>query len=237
MSDISYAFAQCRYGRVIPDLVPATSAAVAATLSTRTRLIRLVVSWLLVGVGVPLLLRSALGVSPFDVLNTGVGHQTGWSLGTAFIVDSIVLFTTGWLLGGGLGPACVPGTVVIGVMVNLALRVLPEQHAMAVRIPLLLAGLVIIAVAISLVVTTELGPGPTEVLMLGLIKRGLGIVPARWISDGFPVLLGIALGGSIGVGTVVFVLTMGPMVKFGLRRLHYEPSASQPALDLPLIGP
>ena len=201
----------------------------------RVRITRLVVSWVLVGIGVPLLLRAELGVSPFDVLNTGVGNVTGWSLGTAFIVDSIVLFAAGRLLGGRLGPACVPGTVVIGLMVNAVLGAIPEEHALVWRVAMLAAGLVIIAVAISLVVTTELGPGPTEVLMLGLVHRGMGIVPAR-LSDGLPVVVGAVLGGSIGVGTVAFVLTMGPMVKLGLRLLGYQPS-TRTTLDLPIVGP
>jgi uncharacterized membrane protein YczE len=220
------------YGRrIAADLTISSS-----VLTARVRIARLVVSWLLVGVGVPLLLRAELGVSPFDVLNTGVSHVTGWSLGTSFIVDSILLFVTGRLLGGRLGPACVPGTVVIGLMVNVGLDAIAVQHALVPRIAMLVAGLVIIAVAISLVVTTELGPGPTEVLMLGLVHRGMGIVPARWISDGLPVVLGAALGGSIGVGTVLFVVTMGPMVKAGLRVLRYQPS-TRTTLDLPIVGP
>ena len=108
-------------------------------------------------------------------------------------------------------------------MVNLVLRAVPERDALALRVPFLLGGILIIAVAICLVVTTELGAGPTEVMMLGLVNRGLGVVPARWISDGTPLVVGAALGGSIGVGTVVFALGMGPMVKFGLRRLGYTP--------------
>ena len=72
-----------------------------------------------------------------------------------------------------------------------------------------------LAVAICLVVTTELGAGPTEVVMLGLINRGMGIVPARWISDGTPLVVGTLLGGAIGPGTLFFALSMGPMVKFG----------------------
>ena len=181
------------------------------------------VSWAAVGVGVSMLIRAQLGVSPFDVLNTGVSHVTGWSLGAAFVVNSVALFALGWALGGKLGPACLPGSVAIGVLVNLGLRVLGEQHRLAIRIPLLVGGLVIIAIAISLVVSTELGPGPTEVVMLGLIARGMPIVPARWICDGLPVLVGIALGGSFGVGTIVFVVVMGPMVKYGLRWLGFTP--------------
>ena len=162
-------------------------------LSTPVRLVRLVVSWALVGIGVPLLIRAELGVAPFDVLNTGLSETTGWSLGLAFVVNSVIFFTTGAILGARLGPACVGGTLVI-------------------------------AVAICLVVTTEFGPGPTETVMLGLIHRGMGTVPARWIADGVPLAVGAALGGQIGVGTVVFLAAMGPLVKFGLRTLGYQPT-------------
>jgi uncharacterized membrane protein YczE len=60
--------------------------------------------------------------------------------------------------------------------------------------------------------------------MLGLVNRGLGVVPARWISDGTPLAAGALLGGSVGVGTLAFAVGMGPMVKFGLRRLGYQPA-------------
>lgn len=192
------------------------------------RLVRLAVSWALVGIGVPLLIRAELGVAPFDVLNTGVSQTTGWSLGLAFIIDSVVFFGTGALLGAKLGPACVGGTLVIGILVNLSLSILPEFEALVPRVGLMVAGILIIAVAICLVVSTEFGPGPTETVMLGLIHRGLGIVPARWIADGVPLVVGAALGGQIGVGTVMFLVAMGPLVKFGLRRIGYEASRSRP---------
>lgn len=81
----------------------------------------------------------------------------------------------------------------------------------------------LISIAVSLVITAELGVGPTEAIMLGLMQRGVSIVPARLVSDGVPLVVGALLGGALGVGTVVFTLAMGPLVKFGLRRLAYEP--------------
>lgn len=202
----------------------------------RARVIYLVVSWLLVGLGVPMLIRAHLGVSPFDVLNTGVANLFDWELGTAFVVDSVVLYLIGVLLGGRIGPACVPGSVVIGVAVNAVLGMMPEPQTLAVRIPLLVGGLVVIAAAIALAVVSDLGPGPTEVFMLGLMHRGMGVVPARWVSDGLPVLVGAVVGGALGVGTLLFVLTMGPMVKFGLQRLGYRQQL-RPTFDLPVVGP
>ncbi|MDO8389592.1 MAG: hypothetical protein Q7V57_03810 [Actinomycetota bacterium] len=193
-----------------------------------TRLNRLFVSWVGVGIGVPLLVRAELGVAPFDVLNTGLNHRTGWSFGLCFIVMSALFFGTGYLLGAKLGWACLGGTLTIGLLVNRVLTLVPEQRALVPRSAYLLAGILIIAAAICLVVSTDLGPGPTEVVMLGLINRGMGVIPARWISDGTPLVVGAAMGGSIGVGTVAFAFGMGPMVKFGLRRLGYRPHVAAP---------
>ena len=149
--------------------------------------------------------------------------STAWSLGICFIVTSAVFFGTGYLLGAKLGWACLGGTLTIGALVNRVLAVLPDQQRLLARGGYLVVGTLIIAVAICLVVSTNLGPGPTEVVMLGLVNRGLGVAPARWISDGVPLVVGAALGGSVGVGTVAFAFGMGPMVKFGLRRLGYHP--------------
>lgn len=192
-------------------------------LSTPSRLTRLFASWAAVGVGIPMILRAELGASPFDVLNTGLSEWAGWSFGVCFIVNSIVFFGVGRAMGARLGWACIAGTLVIGPLVNLVLDLIPEQELLASRIPLFVGGLLVIAVAICLVIPTELGPGPTEVLMLGLVARGMDVVPARWISDGLPVAIGAIAGGAFGVGTFVWVLVMAPMVKFGLRRLHYTP--------------
>ncbi|CAN5430913.1 hypothetical protein BH10ACT2_BH10ACT2_07490 [soil metagenome] len=194
----------------------------------RTRLLRLFGSWLMVAIGVPMLIRAELGVAPFDVFNTGVNHTTGWSLGVCFIVDAMLFFCIGSILGVRPGWGSIVGTIVIGPLVNVVLTLIPEQHRMLPRLGWFVGGTLVLAVAICLVVSTELGAGPTEVVMLGLIHRGMDIVPARWISDGTPFVVGTLLGGSFGPGTLAFALGMGPMVKLGLRRLHYQPRRHVP---------
>ena len=188
----------------------------------RSRILRLFASWILVAVGVPMLIRAELGVAPFDVFNTGMSHATGWSFGVGFIVNAMIYYAIGTLLGVRPGWGSVVGTIAIGPMVNIVLGIIPQQYAMAPRLGLLIGGTLIVAVAICLVITTELGAGPTEFVMLGLIRRGMSLVPARWIADGTPLVIGTLLGGAIGPGTLLFALSMGPMVKFGLRRLKYE---------------
>jgi uncharacterized membrane protein YczE len=199
-----------------------------STLRWPVRLGRLVASWVLVAVGVPLLVRAELGVAPFDVLNLGVGHVTGLAFGWCFVVTSLTFFALGTVMGAPPGPASWVGTVAIGPMINLSLSLLPHTVRLVPRAAMAAGGVLVIATAISLVVSTDLGAGPTEVVMLGLVRRGMPIVPARWISDGGPILIGLALGGRVGVGTVVFLVAMGPLVRAGLGRLHWHPTTTRP---------
>jgi len=195
-------------------------------LSWRVRVARVVVSWVGVAVGVALLLRSELGVAPFDVFNSGVATTMDWSFGTCFTVDAMGMYLLGFLLGAPPGPASVVGNFAIGPMIDVVLDQIPEQDALAVRVPFLIAGLLVLAVAICLVISTDLGAGPTEVVMLGLVRHGVPVVPARWLSDGIPMLVGVALGGALGIGTIAFLLLMAPMVQHGLRRLGYVPRSA-----------
>lgn len=198
-------------------------------LSWRVRVGRVLVSWVLIAIGVPLLLRSSLGVAPFDVFNSGVAETTGWSFGTCFVVDALGMFVLGALLGAPPGPASVGGNFAIGPMIDVVLRILPEDQPLPVRIGFLVGGLLVVALGICLVISTDLGAGPTEVVMLGLVRHRVGVVPARWLSDGIPMLVGIVLGGALGIGTLAFLVLMGPMVQFGLRRLGYQPRTARVA--------
>jgi uncharacterized membrane protein YczE len=189
----------------------------------RTRLAQLAVSWVLVSLGVAMLVRAELGVAPFDVLNSGLSDRSGLSFGACFVLNGLVFFTVGRLLGGRLGWASIAGSLCIGPMINVVLAVLAQQQLLVVRAPMLAVGIVIIGIGICLGIAADFGPGPSEVLMLGLVRRGAGVVASRWVSDLLPIAVGALLGGAVGVGTVVFLFGMGPLVKLGLQLLNYEP--------------
>jgi len=192
-------------------------------LTTRTRVARVVASFVLVSIGVGLLVSAHLGVAPYDVLNTGIVETLDVPFGVAFVITSAVFYGTGILLGGRTGWTSLIGTIVIAPLVEGVLAILPEPEAMAGRVPMFIVGVVVLAAAVCLVITTELGPGPGEVFMLGLIARGIPVARSRWITDGIALALGVALGGAVGVGTLLFAFAFGPLVAGGLRALHYTP--------------
>jgi uncharacterized membrane protein YczE len=180
-------------------------------------------SYVGVAVGVALLVRGDVGVSPFDVLNTGLRDVLDVPFSIAFLITAVVFYGTGIALGGRSGWASLIGTIVIAPLIEVALAVVPETEALAARIPMFGAGVLIIAIAVCLVISTELGAGPGEVFMLGLIARGVPITSARWITDGIAFLAGLALGGAVGFGTLLFAFAFGPLVAAGLRVLRYSP--------------
>lgn len=194
-------------------------------LSAQKRLSRIAIAWLSVALGIAMMIRSGLGVAPIDSLITGLSDRVGASFGFTFVAFSMSLYALGWLLGSPPGPASVAGSVVIGPVVGMALNRFDEPAALLLRMAACGLGLVLIAVGISFAISTNLGPGPTEVVMLGMHRHGMNLVVARWLIDGALLLGAVILGGPLGIGTAVFLVAMAPMVKAGLGVLHYDPFA------------
>jgi uncharacterized protein len=194
-----------------------------AHLSWPQRLTRAVIAWLLISLGIALSIRARVGVAPADVLVTGISQVTHLSFGVSLIAMATVGYSIGWMLGAPPGPASVVGTFVIGPMVDVYLGRLPHLAFLPTRSAAFLLALLVIAAGICLAVSTNLGAGPGEMVMVGLTRKGLRVVYARWIVDGVPVVLGASIGGAVGVGTIVFALCMGALIKRGLRILRFGP--------------
>ena len=181
------------------------------------RLVRLYAGLGLYGISMAMLVEAGLGVMPWDVLHQGLSRRTGLSLGTmTVIVGAVVLLL--WLplrVRPGLGT--VSNVLVIGVAVDAALAVLPPVDAVPVRIALLAAGVLLNAFATALYIGAGFGPGPRDGLMTGLHRRtGLPVGPVRTGIEVAVVATGWLLGGTVGIGTVVYALGVGPLVQLFL---------------------
>ncbi len=184
------------------------------------RLVQLYAGLVLYGVSMALLVRSRFGVMPWDVLHQGVSRQLDVSLGTVTIaVGALVLLL--WIpLRERPGLGTVSNVVVIGVVVDVALALIPTVDDVWVRGALLPAGIALNAVATAAYVGVCLGPGPRDGLMTGLVRRTGGSV--RRVRTGIEVLVvavGWLLGGTVGVGTAAYALAIGPLVHALLPRL------------------
>ena len=191
------------------------------------RLIQLYAGLALYGVSMALIIRSALGNMPWDVLHQGLAGRLGWSLGTVTIaVGALVLL--GWIpLRQRPGVGTVSNVVVIGVAVDAALAVVPTPSSLALRVGLLAAGVLLNAVATAAYIGVHLGPGPRDGLMTGLVRRTGGSVRlVRTSIEVAVVATGWLLGGTLGIGTVVYAVAIGPLVQVLLPRLSLSPAST-----------
>jgi uncharacterized membrane protein YczE len=197
------------------------------------RLVQLYAGLLLYGASMALLVRSSLGVMPWDVLHQGLARQLGWTLGTVTVAVGALVLLAWFPLRQRPGLGTVSNVVVIGVAVDAGLAVLPEVTSMPVRIGFAISGVVLNAVATAAYIGVHLGPGPRDGLMTGLVRRTGGSVRVvRTAIEVAVVALGWALGGTLGVATVAYALLIGPLVHLLLPRLSVrlpEPAAGQTA--------
>jgi uncharacterized membrane protein YczE len=188
------------------------------------RLVQLYVGLALYGASMALLVRSRLGVMPWDVLHQGLARHLGWSLGTVTIVIGAVVLLLWIPLRQRPGLGTVSNVLVIGLTVDGALAVLPAPSALAVRIGFVVAGVALNAVATAAYIGVHLGPGPRDGLMTGLVARTGGSVRlVRTAIEASVVLTGWLLGGTLGLATVVYALAIGPLVHLLMPRLALHP--------------
>jgi uncharacterized membrane protein YczE len=182
--------------------------------------IRLLFGLALFGFGEAMLVASELGVSPWTVFAEGVSVNTPMSVGAATVATSGVVLLLWIPLRQLPGLGTIANAVVIGVAIDIALLVLPEDPSVGVGIPLVVAGVAFVATGSGFYLTAALGPGPRDGLMTGLNRRaGVSLRAARAGIELTVLLIGFALGGTVGLGTVAFALAIGPGVQLAVRRL------------------
>jgi uncharacterized membrane protein YczE len=184
------------------------------------RLGQLFAGLVLYGVSMALQIRAGLGLDPWDVFHQGVSERTGLSFGTVVaIVGAVVLLA--WIpLRQKPGIGTVSNVFVIAVAVDVSLALLPEAGPTSVAVVMLLAGVGLNGVASGAYIGAGLGPGPRDGLMTGLVRRTGGSIRVVRTSIEVTVLaVGAALGGTVGLGTVLYALSIGPLVHVLLPRM------------------
>jgi uncharacterized membrane protein YczE len=193
------------------------------------RFVQLYAGLVLYGVSMAMLIRAELGLDPWDVFHQGVSEHTGLSFGTVVTVTGGVVLLAWLPLHERPGIGTVSNVLVIGVAVDVSLALMPPARSDPVAVALLLGGVFLLGVASGAYIGAGLGPGPRDGLMTGLVRRTGGSIGVVRTSIEVTVLaVGFALGGTVGIGTVVYALSIGPLVHVMLPR--FEIPRPAPAL-------
>jgi uncharacterized membrane protein YczE len=183
-------------------------------------LVRLILGLYLFGLGIAFQIRATLGLAPWDVFGQGLSNITGLSFGLATVLASALILLLWIPLKQKPGLGTVFNALLIGPFVELSLRFVPSaaDWGLVGQIAWYVLGMAIIALGTGVYIGARLGPGPRDGLMTGSVKKfGKPVWIVRTVLEGGATLIGIALGGPVGLGTVLFVVGIGPMVQVSMR--------------------
>lgn len=191
------------------------------------RLFRLFTGLFLYGTAIALMVQANIGSSPWDVFAQGLSRTVGISFGMATIaISGFVLLL--WIpLRERMGFGTAANAILVGIFADLAMLVLSTPHHLALQSLMFVAGLLMLALASALYIGAGMGPGPRDGLMTGLVRvSGKPVWMIRTSLELVVVVIGWLLGGVVGIGTLVFALTIGPLIQQALKLLFVDLSKS-----------
>ena len=198
------------------------------------RVVQLMIGLTLYGVSMAMLIRSTLGLDPWDVFHAGIATHVPLTFGQVTIVVGALVLLLWVPLRQWPGLGTVANVVVIGVAADIGLALIAAPQDLWARALMLGSGIVLNGIAGGLYIGSQLGPGPRDGLMTGFARRtGLSIRLVRTTIEVVVLSAGWLLGGPVGLGTVLYAVTIGPLVQFFLPRLTVDlgPEITPPVTD------
>ncbi|CAM4245404.1 membrane protein [Klebsiella pneumoniae] len=181
------------------------------------RLLQLYIGLVLYGVSTALFVHANLGADPWDVFHLGVAKQLGISFGTVIILTGAAVLLLWIPIRQMPGLGTVSNVIVLGLAADATLAVLPPLESMVAHSALLVGAIVLNAIATGMYIGAGFGPGPRDGLMTGLHARtGWSLRGIRTAIELSVLLIGWLLGGKFGVGTVIYALSIGPLIQLCL---------------------
>lgn len=183
------------------------------------RLARCILGLGFFALGISMFVTAHLGLAPWDVFHQGVARHVGLKLGWVIEITGFVLLLLWIPLRQRPGIGTILNAVEIGLVVNVIGDHLPSTDRLLPRLAYVVGAVLVIAVGSGLYIGAGLGTGPRDGIMVGLATRGYSVRVVRTVLEALVLVIGFALGGHVGVGTVAFMLGIGPLVHILIPRL------------------
>lgn len=201
----------------------------------RARTARLAGGLGIIAVGVALMVRARLGLAPYEVLHEGLATRTPLTIGQASVATGLLVLLLWVPLHQRPGVGTVANVVGVGLMLDGWLLVLPAPEGMAARSAMLVGGVLFVGVGVGAYLSAGLGAGPRDGVMTGLAARGYRVWAVRLSLEVSALVVGWVLGGTVGVGTVLFALAVPFLAHGSLRRWALPDDPAPPAGTRPTI--
>ena len=194
---------------------------------------RLLVGLYLVGLGLAMMIHTGLGVPPWDVLSQGIQVQTGWSFGVSAIVSSAFVLLLWIPIKQQPGIGTFVNALLIGPFADLNQPLMPKLDGLFVNLIWLILGIVVFAVGAGLYISPNLGAGPRDGLMVGLTRvSGWPFWIIRTIGETLVLVSGWLLGGTVGIGTALFAVSVGYLMQTSMKFFGFDPKSTEIGVKL-----
>lgn len=181
------------------------------------RTVQLLTGLFLFGLSIVLMIRAELGLGPWDAFHVGVAQVTGLSVGLVIVVTGLAIVVGALAIGVRPGPGTIANMILVGVFADLLLPLVATATGSGWAWGYLAAGVLLCGLATGLYIGAGYGAGPRDSLMVGIAARsGLSLRRVRTFIELSALAAGWIMGGKIGMGTVVFTLTVGPAAQWGM---------------------
>lgn len=196
---------------------------VASTWSLLRRWTQLVAGLAGYAIAIVLMIRSGLGLGPWDAFHVGLHRLTGISVGTASVLVGLGIVAGSWFIGVRPGPGTLANMLLIGIFIDLLLPTVPPAPSPSVGYPYHLAGILLTGFATGMYIAPGLGKGPRDGLVLGISDAsGWSVRRVRTLIELAVLALGSAMGARVGIGTLLFAFGIGPVTQWSLQ--HFSDS-------------
>ncbi|MDA0184193.1 hypothetical protein OJ997_28045 [Solirubrobacter phytolaccae] len=194
------------------------------------RLLQLYAGLVLYGLSMALQVHAMLGLGPWDVFHEGVAEHTGLSFGTVVVVASVGVLLLWIPLKQKPGLGTISNVFVVGIAADFGLSFIPEGGTLPVQLLMLAAGVGLNAVAGAAYLGANFGPGARDGLMTGLVRKtGISVGKVRTGLELTIMAIGFVLGGTVGLGTIVYALSIGPLLQLMIPTFKVPTPAPAPA--------
>lgn len=178
---------------------------------------RLIIGLGIISIGISLMIRAELGLAPYDVLHQGISLHSPLTIGQAQVVVGLVVLLAWWPLHQRPGLGTITNALGVGFAIDGVLAVLVEPTSLLLRIVFLTVGVLMVGLGIGLYIGAKLGPGPRDGLMTGFADRGVRVWRVRLALEVFSLAVGWLLGGTVGLGTILFAMAIPVLADRSLR--------------------
>jgi len=194
------------------------------TIATAKSLFRLIFGLYLVGLGLAMMIHTGLGVPPWDVLTQGIQHQTGWSFALAASLISVCVLLLWIPIKQKPGVGTIVNAFTIGPFADLNKPLMPEMPDLGSQLFWLILGLLICSLGLGLYISANLGGGPRDGFVVGLTRvTGWPFWMVRTLIEGLVLATGWLLGGTVGLGTVLFAGGIGYLLQISMKMFGFDP--------------